>query len=177
MQEFQRKMQAVTEAGRGSRRASPPSFHPSSQTRNDTIGTMWAKGHLRKNSKVVWQILFCLTLLSFLFRSAVPVGYMPGMAGQHHQLTITLCTMDGASSVQLDDLSGHTSQSGHDGGSQTCPFCAVVSQAVAPGLATLPAVPAVLPRIVLQVLRTATRAPATRIGPPLGSRAPPAFLG
>ena len=140
---------------------------------------MWATGHLKRGNGAVWRILFCLSLLSFLFRSAVPVGYMPGVGGQHHQrLTITLCTMDGGSSIQLTDLFSPAPHSpGHDGAHPFCPFCAVVSQAVTSGLATFAVIPAVIPCFISRVLGVAAMPPVTLIGPPLGSRAPPAFLG
>lgn len=136
-------------------------------------------GHVRRNNGTVWQVILCLTLLSFLFRAAFPIGYMPNLAGQHDQrLTITLCTMDGTSSVWLDDLSSHAPQSsGHDGTSQICPFSAVVSQAVASGSATLAAVSAIIPQIVARLPRDETPPPTAVIGPPLGSRAPPISLG
>lgn len=140
---------------------------------------MCATGHLKRRNGAVWQILFCLTLLSFLFRSAVPVGYMPGVGGQYHQrLTITLCTMDGAYSVQLADLFTQAPHpSGHDGAHPFCPFCAVVSHAVAPGLAMFAAIPAAVPRFILRISAAVALPPAALIGPPLGSRAPPALLG
>jgi hypothetical protein len=140
---------------------------------------MWATGHLKRRDRAVWQILFCLTLLSFLFRSAIPVGYMPSTAGKHHQrLTIALCTMGGGSEVQLSDLFSQAPHpSGHDGAHQACPFCAVVSQAIAPGSGALALVPTAAARFIVQVPGVQAQATVAVAGPPLGPRAPPTFLG
>jgi hypothetical protein len=128
----------------------------------------------------IWQILFCLTVLSFLYRAAIPQGYMPDLSGARDgKFSITLCTPGGGNSTLLVDL-GHQS---HDPSSdnhfdnQSCPFGIVVSQAVMPGGdapasgGTIAHHPITLPQ------RNQAQPPLPALGPPLGSRAPPSNLG
>ncbi|MFA7437545.1 DUF2946 family protein [Castellaniella sp.] len=137
---------------------------------------MHALRNLKGSHKGVWQILLCLTLFALLFRTAFPAGYMPKLSGPGSgTLTIALCTETGdvglASVTLLDGVPDH------DGAAQSCPFCAVVSQAVMPGAAA-PAMATAVARVPTLTLRDGmTPLPARIAGPPLGPRAPPVLLG
>jgi hypothetical protein len=137
---------------------------------------MYAWGTLKRSSKRVWQILLCLTLFALLFRAAFPAGYMPGLSGQGGgTLTVTLCAAHGDATFVSVNLQSDAPD--HDGTAQSCPFCAVVSQAIMPGLA-VPAVAAAIPHEITLAPPDGVPALYTlNAGPPLGSRAPPAFLG
>lgn len=135
--------------------------------------------HLRGRSHgKAWQLLLGLTLLSLLLRFAVPAGAMIQPAdNEGHTLTIALCHAVGEiydTRVPLPDQPTSPQPAHLDA---TCPFCALVAQALMPG-AGPPA-----PTVPEQVALITTPPPAhqavarSRTGPPLGSRAPPAFPG
>lgn len=140
---------------------------------------MFATGHPDRNHSKAWQILFCLTLLSFLFRSAAPAGYMPNVTGPHDRiLTVTLCDAAGAASLQLLVPTTPTPHPpGHDGVGHACPFCSVVTQAIAPGANTLALAATGIPYRLAPALGDSPLPTTVVVGPPLGSRAPPSILG
>ncbi len=135
---------------------------------------------LRRESTGVWQILFCLTVLSFLCRAMIPTGYMPDVSGARDgKFFLTLCTVGGGTStvsLDWDHQSDHPSPDDHFD-QQSCPFGIVASQAVLPGQASPSLVgPAAFHPVVLPH-RGPAQPPMPAQGPPLGSRAPPSNLG
>lgn len=140
---------------------------------------MFATGHPGGNHLKVWRLFLCLTLLSFLFRSTVPAGYMPGLSGHGNRtLTVALCSMDGVIGLKMANPGNQAPHpSGHDDTHRSCLFCSVVSQAVAPGTGTLATAPTVVPHRVVLARYSERPLPVTFFGPPLGARAPPAILG
>ena len=131
----------------------------------------------RHRSTRVWQLLFCLTVLSFLCRSMVPAGYMPDLSGgRDGRLAIALCTMGSGADLLQIDLGDSPGSSSHDDGAaaQGCPFGMVVSQALMPAVAALVFAGVVTNRFVLFVHGgDDVLPPLPALGPPLGSRAPP----
>lgn len=125
-------------------------------------------------------MLFCLTILSFLCRALIPVGYMPDVSGgRDGRFSITFCTMGGGTGTMLVDLNSQSDQpspSDHFD-NQDCPFGIVVSQALLPGHEA----PALLGNIAHHPVslphRNQAQPPLPALGPPLGSRAPPSNLG
>ncbi|CAM5208804.1 hypothetical protein CDEN61S_03800 [Castellaniella denitrificans] len=141
---------------------------------------MHAQGNLKGSGKRVWQILLCLTLFALLFRAAVPAGYMPNLSGQDGgTLTVTLCTEHGGTALMPVSLHDDDAPQApdHDGTGQFCPFCAVVSLAIMPGIATPTVAAAITHEITLPLPDDVKPLSALIAGPPLGSRAPPALLG
>lgn len=133
----------------------------------------------RNNNMSVWQALFCLTVISFLLRSFIPAGYMPDLSGaQGRAFTITLCTMAGVQTQQVDLSDGAAkSLSGDSIGSQDCPYGLVASQALISNHhePLLAGTIAYRPVVLAAVHRALPPLPS--LGPPLGSRAPPSYLG
>lgn len=128
----------------------------------------------------VWQILFCLTVVAFLYRALIPVGYMPDLSGERNsRFAITLCTMGASPAVvQLDfsDSDASTAPADEYSGND-CPFGLNVAQKL-----LAPDEPPVLqrpPALLSASLapRHQARPPLPALGPPLGSRAPPMNLG
>jgi hypothetical protein len=142
---------------------------------------MFAVQRYSRNKGIgIWQILFCLTVLSFLYRAAIPQGYMPDFSGARDgKFAITLCTVGGGTSTLRVDLDQQSPQPPSDDqfDNQNCPFGIVVSQAVIPGgdapalMGTIVHHPVALPQ------RNQAQPPLPALGPPLGSRAPPLNLG
>lgn len=135
---------------------------------------------LRRGNIRVWQVLFCLTLLSFLYRAVIPMGYMPDMSGARDgKFFITLCTVGGGTSTLLMGLNGQPDQPSPDDhfDSQDCPFGIVASQAVMPSQEPPALVRTVVHRPVSLPHRNQAQPPLPALGPPLGSRAPPSNLG
>ncbi len=127
----------------------------------------------------VWQALLCLTVVSFLFRSFIPAGYMPDLSGaQGRAFSITLCTLGGVQIQQVDVSDGPAkSLSGDSIGGQVCPYGLVASQALIPGQDEPLFAGAIAHRpLVLAAVHQALP-PLPSSGPPLGSRAPPSNLG
>jgi len=126
-------------------------------------------------------MLFCLTVLAFLYRSVIPVGYMPDFSGQQGgSFTITLCTPGGntTSVLSLDTPDETGKASSQDAlSSQDCPYGMVLSQVSLPGQATLVLERALPHRPLLVAIRNQALPPLPALGPPLGSRAPPSNLG
>ncbi len=128
----------------------------------------------------VWQILFCLTVLSFVLRSTIPSGYMPdSSASRNGTIALTLCSAGGGNATILLDLQGktkHSSSDEHNAG-QHCAFGVVASQGVLPtSVSILPAM-TVLSQPLPARQRNLALPPMPAQGPPLGSRAPPSHLG
>lgn len=126
-----------------------------------------------------WQLLFCLTVFAFMCRAFIPVGYMPDLSGERQStFAITLCSMGSATVIQVD-LSGEPAEPGHDQhySGENCPFGLSVVQKLMPGHAA-PALAgaASIHSFVVPVAYQALP-PLPSLGPPLGSRAPPASSG
>lgn len=159
-----------------SQRDHPAADRPWAKVGNGTISPMYAARSLKRSSKSVWQILICLTLFALLFRAAFPAGYMPGPSSQGGgALTVTLCA--GHGDTTLVPVNFHGDAPDHDGTTQGCPFCAVLAQAVMPGAATLAVAAAITHQSTLLLPDGVPALTTQTAGPPLGSRAPPAFLG
>lgn len=125
----------------------------------------------------VWQILFCLTAFSFLCRAVIPVGYMPDLSGERDTpFAITLCTMGGTVVVQLDLPGSEEASSDQHYNGDTCPFGLNIAHKLIPGQATLAVVSAVLFHSVASPTAAQVLPPLPALGPPLGSRAPPAAV-
>ncbi|SHI25498.1 hypothetical protein SAMN04488135_11647 [Pollutimonas bauzanensis] len=134
----------------------------------------WRKG------MAVRQILFCLTVMSFLCRSVIPMGYMPDLSGgRGDKHAITFCTAGSGASTSSLDLTGRPEQSSSDehAGSQDCPFGLAVSQAVMPGQPASMLLGMISQRPAALLHHNQTLPPLPALGPPLGSRAPPSNLG
>lgn len=134
----------------------------------------------RRKGMAVWQILFCLTVISFLCRSVIPMGYMPDLSGgRDGKLAITFCTADGGTTTLQLDLTGQPEPSSSDehAGIQECPFGLVVSEAVIPSQDATVLVGMISDRPVALLHRNQALPPLPALGPPLGSRAPPSNLG
>ncbi|NYT25950.1 DUF2946 family protein [Alcaligenaceae bacterium] len=134
----------------------------------------------RHNTIRVWHVLFCLTVLSFLCRAVIPVGYMPDLSGgRDGKFAITFCTVGGGTSTMLVDLNDKPDQpspSDHFD-NQDCPFGIVVSQVAMPSQETTALVRVVAHHLVPLRHRNQALPPLPALGPPLGSRAPPSNLG
>ncbi|MGO3841086.1 MAG: DUF2946 family protein [Alcaligenes pakistanensis] len=133
----------------------------------------------RPKNDLAWQVLFCLAILSFLCRALVPVGYMPDTASKRDGFfSITLCSPGGTPSTILMSLTGPDDSTTSDGHTdvQPCPYGLVLSQAALPSadMASLDSPASHAPLLLPQ--RNQTRPPLPALGPPLGSRAPPANL-
>lgn len=130
--------------------------------------TFWCK------RMAVWQTLFCLSVLAFLCRAFIPVGYMPDSSSERQSpFAITLCSMGGTTLVQLD-LSAEPDSSSHDGSyAETCPYGLSISSTFTYDDALILAGTAAFHALVHPV-GSQTALPAPALGPPLGSRAPPA---
>lgn len=136
--------------------------------------TFWCK------RMMVWQFLFCLTVVSFLCRAFIPVGYMPDLSGERDStFAITLCSMGGGTTVMQMDLSADSGKVVPDESysGENCPFGLNVAHKLMPGhdtpvLAGTTAFHPFAPPSGNQALP-----PLPALGPPLGSRAPPLNLG
>ncbi|MFC4297236.1 DUF2946 family protein [Castellaniella hirudinis] len=135
---------------------------------------------LRHRSTRIWQVLFCLTVLSFLCRAVIPMGYMPDLSGgRDGKFSITFCTMGGGISTLLVDLDGQPNQPSPADhfDKQDCPFGMVASQALIPGQDAPALVGVITHHPVSLSHRNQAQPPLPALGPPLGSRAPPSNLG
>lgn len=131
--------------------------------------TFWCK------RMAAWQILFCLTVFSFLCRAFIPVGYMPDLSGERNTaFAITLCSM-GVTTVMQVDLSGKPGKAAPDDGysGEDCPFGLGMAHKLMPGQ-DAPALAGVVSFYSLAPLApNQALPPLPALGPPLGSRAPP----
>ncbi len=127
----------------------------------------------------VWQTFICLTVVAFLCRAIIPVGYMPDSSPRGDTFAITLCSMGGVNSVMLVDFSDPDDKAAPDDnqGNYECPFGLNVAQTLLPGhdAAFVQVVFNVHPLTVAESRQGLPALPA--LGPPLGSRAPPSNLG
>lgn len=128
----------------------------------------------------VWQALFCLTVLSFLCRAMIPVGYMPDLSGKRDStFSITLCVGGNLAVMQMglsDDTGKASGDTGFNG--QDCPFGISATQKLIPGQNALAlAGTAVAFHPAVPSLRNQALPPMPALGPPLGPRAPPTNLG
>lgn len=127
----------------------------------------------------VWQVLFCLTVLLFLCRALIPVGYMPDFSGAREgTFSITICTTSGTSTI-LVDANGQAIEpsSGDHTDNQECSFCLAASQTLMPAGQVPALVMSVAHRTVPLLHGNHALPPLPALGPPLGSRAPPSNLG
>ncbi len=124
----------------------------------------------------VRQLLFCLTLLAFLCRAAIPVGYMPDLSGKSEStFAITLCSPSGTAVMLLDMATQHGDPASDFGYvDQGCPFGLNIAEKVLPG-GPMPALAGIISFLYAAPrLSTWPAALLHSQGPPLGSRAPPA---
>ena len=132
---------------------------------------------VRRTLEAAWQALLCLVLLAFACRAVVPAGYMPGLSEQNG-FAMTFCTAQGVVTtlwVGSSDAAGKTSQDDHAVGLD-CPFGLLLAQAALPDQdAPLPAGVVTYRPVSFQPPYRALP-PLPALGPPLGSRAPPASL-
>ena len=128
----------------------------------------------------VWQLLVCLAVIAFVCRSVVPTGFMPALSSEKGgAVVLTLCSADGSNKTLLLNLQKHSKKSPSDGHTgQECPFGIVLSHGMLP-LQDFPALAGVVWRehFKLVPLRNRALPPLPALGPPLGSRAPPPYLG
>jgi len=128
----------------------------------------------------VWQMIFCLTVLSFVLRSMIPSGYMPDSSSNRNgTIALTLCSAGGINATILVDLQGKTksSSSGDQHAGQECAFGVVASQGIMPTDVSILPVIALFSQPLLILERNRALPPMPAQGPPLGSRAPPSHFG
>lgn len=126
----------------------------------------------------VWQLLFCLALLAYACRAIIPAGYMPSRSAQDSGFAITFCTAGNNANTLWIDLLGQADPSDSDPHltQQDCPFGIAASPALLPPPDTSVLLSLLSYRPILRVALNQTRPALPAQGPPLGSRAPPAFL-
>lgn len=133
----------------------------------------------RRIGLAVWHSLFCLTVIAFLCRAVIPVGYMPDGSQERGQaFAITLCIPEGGTSTMLMALTAAPEQSYPEdqAGNQECPFALVVSQDLLP-LQVAPMVAGAITHWpLLHLHHNRSLPPLPALGPPLGPRAPPSSL-
>jgi hypothetical protein len=125
--------------------------------------------------------MWCLLVLAMLCRAVIPAGYMPGGSGSATQgISITLCTAanSGLTLAVLPDTKGSGQPAGdHQDAAHVCAFGSLSI----PGLLSIPALSVafgfVRQFIALVPGRTNVVVVKPLPGPPLGSRAPPFYLG
>lgn len=141
----------------------------------DTLHKLLSRKGIR-----VWQILICLAVMAFVCRSVVPTGYMPILSGDKNgTVVLTFCTEDGSNKSLLLNLQQHSKKSpseNHSG--QECPYGVVLSHGILP-LQDAPLLAGVVwyEQFQFANLRNHALPPLPALGPPLGSRAPPPYLG
>ncbi len=123
------------------------------------------------------RLTLCLVVLAMIYRGAIPLGYMlaPSSASPG-KLMVTLCVTGGGMISVPMDAAGAGDDSDADGLSALeCPFAPVAAQYVLPQALSLAATRLLLsPSATFVAYRPAPALPP--VGPPLGSRAPPADL-
>lgn len=133
----------------------------------------------RKNVSV-WSIVLCLAALAFVCRSVIPSGYMPSLSPEKGgTVVLTLCTADGGNETLLLNLQKHSKElPGGSHASHECPFGLVMSHGILP-VQDLPALATLTQRQhpIVVFKRSRVLPPMPALGPPLGSRAPPSYLG
>lgn len=132
------------------------------------------------SSRATRGVIAWLLLATVLLRAALPVGFMPDPdALQDGRLEIVVCTPTGLKTIMI--AAGSTDPLEDDrGGSNRhaiddCPFHTVVAQvAVVSDAAPNLALPG--DATELREPRTSDLPSALALGPPVGSRAPPALI-
>lgn len=142
---------------------------------------MFARGRtFRCKRTSVWQILFCLTVIAFLLRAFIPAGYMPDLSGQRgSSFAVVVCNAAGGNTVMMVDFSDPASKSANDDalGAYECPFGLSVAQKQFPANESPGLYVSLVSRPISLAVSSAAIPVLLALGPPLGSRAPPAFLG
>lgn len=125
---------------------------------------------------VVWQMFFCLTLISFVCRAAIPAGYMPDSSSpQDRSFAITLCSGGGSAGLMyidfFDDPDTPSSDTAY--GIAECPYgLSAANKLIGPPDALrVVARPSDVPMWIS--FGNVSPPYAAYLGPPLGSRAPP----
>lgn len=131
------------------------------------------------NDSRVGRATLRVAMLLFALRALIPVGYMPDLGGlREGQVQIVICTGTGTQ-VLLVDAAGQPLDADHTpdhAGAADCAFATASASGLAlPAIVPVLARPAVAMAALPDTAGHALLAPAQ--GPPLGSRAPPIFLG
>lgn len=127
----------------------------------------------------LWQALLGLTVIAFLCRAIIPVGYMPETPSESgRSFAMTLCLGGGGTTVMQVSLSDDGAGTPDNAVSPDCPYGLCVGQSWLPerpslALAGIVDFPLALP----VAARNNALPPLPALGPPLGSRAPPLNLG
>jgi len=124
---------------------------------------------------IAWQITFCLAVFAFLLRASIPFGYMPAPAAHGLPFAITLCSSVGPVPGQVH-LADADHDSGHDHSQlfENCPFGLSFAHKFMSGPYTSIR-DTELVHFLLPALRGSLLPDGKPLlGPPLGSRAPPA---
>ncbi len=127
-----------------------------------------------------WHRRFWLVLaaVALLLRAVLPSGYMPDLrAASKGELSLTLCNAYGElRSIRISLKDKQESPPTHDGISAfNCPFAVLAAQALLPPSGPVLAAP-VRTTLTQAFLPYRSHAIVPAAGPPLGSRAPPAFV-
>lgn len=137
---------------------------------------------LRRTPRSVWQLLLCLTVLAFVMRALVPQGFMPAAQTMPDgKLVLSFCTAGGMQMslpMSLGSDSASADAAPADAASGTdCPFGLLAAQAMPPAPVLELLHGAVATRDATVAFGYQTLPPLPAQGPPLGSRAPPFYLG
>lgn len=140
---------------------------------------MSQQGAYRPPLLIAWHVMYCLTLVAFMYRSLIPVGFMPDPSAlRDGRVAITFCTSSGGLFAALVNVSGNSDHaSEHDvAASAECPYGLLATQAVIPVVNATVLLAAVLHRAPPAPSSNIALPPSPAQGPPLGSRAPPLDL-
>lgn len=141
---------------------------------------------LRRTPRSVWQLLLCLTVLAFVLRALVPLGFMPAaQAMPDGKLVLSFCTAGGMQMslpMSLSNESAAADAAAADAPADAvpgsdCPFGLLAAQAMPPAPVLELLQGAVATRDVTVAFVYQALPPLPAQGPPLGSRAPPFYLG
>lgn len=182
LHQFSIQFGAPLRSNYGVARATPPSLREYGRLRIDRniLRHMSPACYRLSRSNIsTWQVFLCLTVLAFLCRALVPMGYMPGSAGaEQGKLALTLCVPGGVQTVMVDLADPNTHHSSQDQLQlAACPYALVVSQAMLPPAGELAPLGDVGEYAVARSSPALAPPPTLPFGPPLGSRAPPSLLG
>ena len=135
---------------------------------------------LSSHQGISFRYMFiCLSLFLFALRSLIPFGYMPNMqAFSQGKIEITVCSPSGTPTVVSVDLSNdqHPLDNAHDG-MMSCPFSSINALSMLVGLSSEGISTVSLSEMFVPSLEHSQVTKVRRLGPPLGSRAPPlAFI-
>lgn len=133
--------------------------------------------HYANNWRV--RIALCLLFMALVVRGLIPVGYMPdARALSDGRFAITFCVTPGTPAPVLASLLGNENPYSNDiQTANDCPFGLLSYQALASPLGSaINVLPVVFSAVqAFSFNNTALPVVGAR-GPPLGSRAPPAFF-